>query len=59
MLLLKSGDKFIDRARNKKLKKQNIFIGVAISSALLLTACGNSDTIATSKSGNLTKEEFN
>ncbi|CUB31013.1 peptidylprolyl isomerase [Bacillus cereus] len=41
------------------MKKQHIFIGVALSSALLLTACGNSDTIATSKSGNLTKEEFN
>ncbi|WLG16866.1 peptidylprolyl isomerase [Bacillus cereus] len=41
------------------MKKQHIFIGVAISIVLLLAACGNSDTIATSKSGNLTKEEFN
>ncbi|MEB8804914.1 peptidylprolyl isomerase [Bacillus cereus] len=41
------------------MKRQHIFIGVAISSALLLASCGNSDTIATSKSGNLTKEEFN
>lgn len=34
-------------------------MGAAISSALLLAACGNLDTIASSKSGNLTKEEFN
>lgn len=59
MRLQKSGNKFINRARDKKLKKQHIFIGVALSSALLLAACGNSNTIATSKSGNLTKEEFN
>jgi len=33
---------------------------VAVSSSfLLLAACGNSENIATSKSGNLTKEEFN
>lgn len=47
------------RVRYKKLNKRRIFIGAAMSSVLLLSACGNSDTIATSKSGNLTKEEFN
>ncbi|WP_144507349.1 peptidylprolyl isomerase [Bacillus mycoides] len=41
------------------MNKQRIFIGTAISGFLLLTGCGNSDNIATSKSGNLTKEEFN
>ncbi|WP_189644898.1 peptidylprolyl isomerase [Bacillus thuringiensis] len=41
------------------MNKRCIFIGAAMSSVLLLSACGNSDTIATSKSGNLTKEEFN
>ncbi len=30
-----------------------------MSGMLLLSACGNSENIATSKSGNLTKEEFN
>lgn len=34
-------------------------MGVAMSSILLLSACGDSENIATSKSGNLTKEEFN
>lgn len=34
-------------------------MGVAMISILLLSACGNSENIATSKSGNLTKEEFN
>ncbi|RFB53381.1 peptidylprolyl isomerase [Bacillus thuringiensis] len=47
------------KERYKKLNKRCIFIGAAMSSVLLLSACGNSDTIATSKSGNLTKEEFN
>ncbi|WP_090995440.1 peptidylprolyl isomerase [Bacillus sp. 491mf] len=41
------------------MKKRNIFIGAAMSGMLLLSACGNSENIATSKSGNLTKEEFN
>ncbi|SFC27210.1 foldase protein PrsA [Bacillus sp. 491mf] len=45
--------------REKILKKRNIFIGAAMSGMLLLSACGNSENIATSKSGNLTKEEFN
>jgi len=43
----------------KTLNKRRIFIGAAMSSVLLLSACGNSDNIATSKSGNLTQEEFN
>ncbi|MGH1280459.1 peptidylprolyl isomerase [Bacillus basilensis] len=41
------------------MNKRNIFIGAAMSSILLLSACGNSDTLVTSKSGNLTQEEFN
>ncbi|QWH20771.1 peptidylprolyl isomerase (plasmid) [Bacillus mycoides] len=41
------------------MNKRHIFIGAAMSSILLLSACGNSDNIATSKSGNLTQEEFN
>ncbi len=45
--------------RYKTLNKRHIFIGAAMSSILLLSACGNSDNLATSKSGNLTQEEFN
>lgn len=45
--------------RYKILNKRRIFIGAAMSSILLLSACGNSDNLATSKSGNLTQEEFN
>lgn len=45
--------------RYKTLNKRRIFIGAAMSSILLLSACGNSDNLATSKSGNLTQEEFN
>ncbi|PES00458.1 peptidylprolyl isomerase, partial [Bacillus anthracis] len=30
-----------------------------MSSFVLLSACGNTENIATSKSGNVTKEEFN
>ncbi|WP_242274172.1 peptidylprolyl isomerase [Bacillus cereus group sp. BfR-BA-01310] len=41
------------------MNKRRIFIGTVMSSILLLSACGNSENIATSKSGNLTKEEFN
>jgi len=41
------------------LKKRHIFMVAVSSSFLLLAACGNSENIATSKSGNLTKEEFN
>ncbi|MBJ8073600.1 peptidylprolyl isomerase [Bacillus cereus] len=41
------------------MNKRHIFIGAAMSSILLLSACGNSDNLATSKSGNLTQEEFN
>lgn len=37
-----------------------MYMGVAVlSSFLMLSACGNSENITTSKSGNLTKEEFN
>lgn len=49
----------IYRVRYKKLNKRRIFIGAAMSSVLLLSACSDSENIATSKSGNLTKEEFN
>ncbi|KAA0746706.1 peptidylprolyl isomerase [Bacillus sp. BF2-3] len=41
------------------MNKRHIFIGAAMSSILLLSACGNSDNLVTSKSGNLTQEEFN
>ncbi|PEZ20592.1 peptidylprolyl isomerase [Bacillus thuringiensis] len=41
------------------MKKRKICISAAMSSLLLLSACGNTDNIATSKSGNVTKEEFN
>ncbi|MGH0612785.1 peptidylprolyl isomerase [Bacillus cereus] len=41
------------------MNKRRIVMGVAMSSILLLSACGDSENIATSKSGNLTKEEFN
>ncbi|WP_144488991.1 peptidylprolyl isomerase [Bacillus thuringiensis] len=41
------------------MNKRHIIIGAAMSSILLLSACGNSDTLVTSKSGNLTQEEFN
>ncbi|MED2934344.1 peptidylprolyl isomerase [Bacillus wiedmannii] len=41
------------------MNKRRIFIGAAMSSILLLSACGNSDNLATSKSGDLTQEEFN
>ncbi|MGG0277510.1 peptidylprolyl isomerase [Bacillus rhizoplanae] len=41
------------------MNKRRIFIGAAMSSVLLLSACSDSENIATSKSGNLTKEEFN
>ncbi|EJR91058.1 peptidylprolyl isomerase [Bacillus cereus] len=40
------------------MNKRNIFIGTAISGILLLTACGNSADIVTSKAGNITKDEF-
>ena len=39
--------------------KRRIFLSTTISGLLLLSACGSSENIATSKSGNLTKEEFN
>ncbi|HDR6822735.1 peptidylprolyl isomerase [Bacillus thuringiensis] len=41
------------------MKKRLIFVGATMSSILLLSACGNSDNLATSKSGDLTQEEFN
>ncbi|HHL0974812.1 TPA: peptidylprolyl isomerase PrsA, partial [Bacillus cereus] len=41
------------------MKKRQVFMVAVSSSFLLLAACGNSENIATSKSGNLTKEEFN
>ncbi|KLA31045.1 peptidylprolyl isomerase [Bacillus cereus] len=41
------------------MNKRHIFIGAAMSGILLLSACGNSDNLVTSKSGNLTQEEFN
>ncbi|MCQ6360597.1 peptidylprolyl isomerase, partial [Bacillus cereus] len=40
------------------MNKRNILIGTAISSILLLTGCGNSADIVTSKAGNITKSEF-
>ncbi|MGE6964311.1 peptidylprolyl isomerase [Bacillus thuringiensis] len=40
------------------MNKRNIFISTAMSSLLLLSACGNTETIVTSNSGNLTKEDF-
>ncbi|QDZ77427.1 peptidylprolyl isomerase [Bacillus cereus] len=40
------------------MKKRRIFIGAVSSSFLLLAACGNSEDIATSKSGNITQEDF-
>jgi peptidylprolyl isomerase/foldase protein PrsA len=45
--------------RYNTLNKRHIFIGAAMSGILLLSACGNSDNHVTSKSGNLTQEEFN
>lgn len=45
--------------RYNTLNKRHIFIGAAMSGILLLSACGNSDNLVTSKSGNLTQEEFN
>lgn len=44
--------------RYKILNKQRIFIGTVISSILLLSACGNSDNIATSKAGNISQKDF-
>lgn len=41
------------------MNKRNIIISTAVSSILLLSACGNSDNLVISKSGNLTNEEFN
>lgn len=42
------------------MKKKRMYMGVAVlSSFLVLSACGNSENIAISKSGNLTREEFN
>ncbi|PEZ37187.1 peptidylprolyl isomerase [Bacillus thuringiensis] len=41
------------------MKKRKIFISAVMSSFVLLSACGNTENIATSKSGNVTKEEFN
>lgn len=41
------------------LNKRWIFIGIIISSFLLLTSCDNSKNIVTSKAGNITKNEFN
>lgn len=41
------------------MKKRLVFIGATMSSIFLLSACGNSDNLATSKSGDLTQEEFN
>ncbi|WJE55759.1 peptidylprolyl isomerase (plasmid) [Bacillus cereus] len=41
------------------MNKRRIVMSVAMSSILLLSACGDSENIATSKSGNLTQEEFN
>ncbi|QWI73108.1 peptidylprolyl isomerase (plasmid) [Bacillus mycoides] len=38
---------------------RKILIGAAMSGVLLLAACGNSENLVTSKSGNLTKEDFN
>lgn len=40
------------------MNKQRIFIGTVISSILLLSACGNSDNIATSKAGNISQKDF-
>ncbi|PEV45125.1 peptidylprolyl isomerase [Bacillus thuringiensis] len=41
------------------MKVNHIFLSATISGLLLLSACGNSEDIATSKMGNLTQEEFN
>ncbi|MGG1137943.1 peptidylprolyl isomerase [Bacillus mycoides] len=41
------------------MNKRYIFMSAAMISILTLSACGSSDNIVTSKSGNLTKEEFN
>ncbi|MBG9716526.1 peptidylprolyl isomerase [Bacillus cereus] len=41
------------------MNKRRIFLSTTMSGLLLLSACGSSESIATSKSGNLTKEEFN
>lgn len=40
------------------MNKRRIFIGIAMGSILLLSACGNSDNLAISNSGNVTQEEF-
>ncbi|MCU4946831.1 peptidylprolyl isomerase [Bacillus cereus] len=40
------------------MKKRQIVIGVAMSGILLLTACGKSENIVTSKVGDISKSEF-
>ncbi|MCI3150101.1 peptidylprolyl isomerase [Bacillus cereus] len=40
------------------MKKRQLFIGTITSGILLLTACGNSDNMVTSKAGNISKNEF-
>ncbi|PEF60492.1 peptidylprolyl isomerase [Bacillus cereus] len=41
------------------MRKVGKLIGVCLSSFVLLTACGQEENIVTSKSGNLTQQEFN
>ncbi|PGU11817.1 peptidylprolyl isomerase [Bacillus cereus] len=41
------------------MNKRNLFIGAAMSSILLLSACGSSEDIATSKVGNVTQDDLN
>ena len=40
------------------MKKRQLFIGTITSGILLLTACGNSVNMVTSKAGNISKNEF-
>ncbi|MBG9615787.1 peptidylprolyl isomerase PrsA [Bacillus cereus] len=40
------------------MKKRRIFVGAAVSSILLLSACGSSENVATSKVGNITQTDL-
>lgn len=51
-------NKIENRKRQNKLKKRQLFIGTITSGILLLTACGNSVNMVTSKAGNISKNEF-
>lgn len=50
--------KSICKVRYNLLNKRRIFIGAVISSILLLSACGSSENVATSKAGNVTQTDL-